>query len=105
MPFWMSSVVIAVLGTAVLGQQAFAPDGATRLVAAMVPPWQEGGFRKAAATGLAVVDLRWRGHVLILDTGGDPAALARLRASGFWLLDATGVRGCGSAAGNPGEAA
>ena len=48
----------------------------------------------AAATGLAVVDLRWRGHVMILDTGDDPTAMSRLREHGYWLMDATGLRGC-----------
>jgi hypothetical protein len=65
-------------------------------VAAVVPPWQAAGMAVAAATGLAVVDLRWGGHVMILDTGGDEAVLARLRGQGFWLLDAGGLRGCGA---------
>ena len=93
MPVWTGAALIAVVGMGALTGMTVAPKEQTQLVAALVPPWAEGGF--AASAGLAVVDIRWHGHVVILDTGGDPAALARLRARGYWLLDATVLRGCG----------
>ena len=96
MPAWTGALVIAVLGIGTLTGLTFAPRDQTRLVAALVPPLAEGGMAAAAATGMAVVDLRWRGHVMILDTGGDATAMARLRRQGYWLMDATGVRGCGA---------
>lgn len=96
MPAWFGALAIAVLGSGVLTAAAFAPGGQVGLVAALVPPWVQGGMAAAAGTGLAVVDLRWGGHVMILDTRGDVAALARLRGQGFWLLDADGLRGCGT---------
>jgi hypothetical protein len=76
--------------------------GAGRVVA-LVPPWQAGGLGRAAATGLAVVDLGLWGHALILDTGGDAAAFARLQGGGFWLLDARETAACaGYQRGQPG---
>jgi hypothetical protein len=95
MPAWTGAAMIGVLGIGALTGLTFGPGAHTRLVAALVPPWQSGGMAAVAAGGLALVDLRWGGHVLILDTGGDRAALAHLRAQGFWVLDATGARGCG----------
>jgi len=92
---WVSAAVISVVGVGALTGLTFAPRQETRLVAAVVPPWAEGGMAAVVTSGLAVVDMRWRGHVLILDTGGDKAALTRLRQQGFWLMDATGLRGCG----------
>jgi hypothetical protein len=76
----------------------FAPSGRSGLVAAVVPPWQEGGLARAAATGLPFVGLGWRGHLLILNTEADADALARLRDDGLWLLDARGFLICGLAA-------
>ena len=96
MPAWFGAAVIGLLGTAVLTVAAFEPAGQVGLVAALVPPWQAGAMAVAAATGLALVDLRWAGYVMILDNGGDAAAMARLRGRGFWLLDASGLRGCGT---------
>ena len=95
MPAWASAAVIATVGVSVLTGMTFAPSGRSGLLAAVVPPWQEGGLVRAAATGLPYIDLRWRGHLLILDTGGDADALARLRAEGLWLLDAAGFLICG----------
>lgn len=95
---WLGSVLIALVGMLVLAVAQYAPRGDSRLVAALVPPWQAGGILRAAGTGLAVVDLHWAGHVIVLDTGGDPAALARLRASGLWLIDAAGAAICGGGA-------
>jgi hypothetical protein len=88
--------LIAVAGVVALTGMGIAPTAGSRQVAVLVPPWQSDGFEQVAATGLAIVDLHWRAHVFILDTGGDPNALTRLRAQGFWLLDATGTAICGT---------
>ncbi len=98
MPAWASAAVISTIGVSVLTGMTFAPTGRSGLVAAVVPPWQEGGLARAAATGLPFVSLGWRGHLMILDTGADAGALARLRADGLWLLDASGFLICGLAA-------
>jgi len=94
MPVWTNAVMIALLGVGVLTHLSFAPHEGTRFVAALVLPWDAGGVQAVVAANLPLIDLRWRGHVMILDTGGDAAVLARLRHQGFWLLDATGARGC-----------
>jgi len=95
MPAWASAAVISTVGVSVLTGMTFAPSGVSGLVAAVVPPWQAGGLARAAATGLPVLDLRWHGHLLILDTGADAEVLARLRDEGLWLLDASGFLICG----------
>ena len=95
MAIWISAAVIPVMGVGALTGLGFAPRADSRLVAAVVPPWPEGGITAVVRTGLAVVDMRWAGHVMILDTGGDTGALHRLRGQGFWLMDASGLRGCG----------
>ncbi|MBC7740027.1 MAG: hypothetical protein H7245_23080 [Candidatus Saccharibacteria bacterium] len=95
MAIWISAAVISVMGVGALTGLGFAPRADSRLVAAVVPPWAEGGITAVVRTGLAVVDMHWAGHVMILDTGGDAAALHRLRGQGFWLMDASGLRGCG----------
>lgn len=63
-------------------------------VAAFVPPWQHGGMARAAALGLPVLDIRWGGHLLLLDPSPQDGALARLRGQGLLLLDASRLRLC-----------
>lgn len=96
MPTFASSLAIAVVGMAGLTVMGHGPTEQSRKLALIVPPWQGDGLALAAATGLAIVDLRWEGHVVILDTGGDPTVLKQLRGQGLWLLDATGARACGA---------
>lgn len=95
MPAWTGAAAIAIIGLTALTRLITAPQDGTRLVAVVVPPWDEGGITAVVDSGLAVVDLRWGGHVMILDTSGDGKVLARLRAWGYWVMDATGLRGCG----------
>lgn len=92
---YASSVLIAGLGVAVLTGLTFGPTPQSRQIAVVIPPWQDDGLERAADTGLAIVDLHWGRHIIILDTGGDPTALDRLQAQGFWLLDANGAGLCG----------
>lgn len=93
MPAWTGAAAIAIIGLTALTRLITAPQDGTRLVAVVVPPWVEGGT--ALSSGVALVDLRWGGRVMILDTGGDGRILARLRLQGYWVMDATGLRGCG----------
>lgn len=92
MPAWTSACLIVFASLWVLAPSAARPGAG--VVVALVPPWQAGGIGRAAATGLAVVDLGLWGHALILDSGGDATALARLRGQGLWLIDAPGAAGC-----------
>jgi len=91
MPAWTSAAVISILGVSTLTGLTFSPSAQTRLVAAFVPPWAEVGV----ASGVAILDMRWRGHLMVLDTGADAALIAGLREQGFWLIDATGFQICG----------
>ncbi len=90
------AAVIAGLGIAVLAGLTFGASAQSQQIALLVPPWANDGVAVAAATGLAIVDLHWQRHIIILDTGGDPNAVARLRAQGLWLLDASGTVFCGT---------
>ena len=89
-----SSLVIAVFGIMGLAALQFGVKPDSSKVAILVPPWQSDGLLRAAATGLAIVDFHWGRHVIILDTGGNPDALAELREMNLWLLDATGALLC-----------
>lgn len=89
-----STVLIALFGIATLTALGFAPTSQARTLAILVPPWRNDGLARAAATGLAIVDLHWRQRVIIIDTGGDPNALAKLREQSLWILGASGAFGC-----------
>lgn len=91
------AVVIAGLGIAGLAGLTFGASAQSRQIALLVPPWADDGVAIAAQTALAIVDLHWQRHIIILDTGGDATAVARLRAQGLWLLDASGTVFCGTA--------
>lgn len=90
MPAWASAAVISILGVSTLTGLTFSPSDQTRFVAAIVPPW--GDF---AVRGVAILDMRWRGHLVVLDTRADAAVIAGLRDQGLWLIDASGVPICG----------
>ncbi len=94
MSTYLAPLSIALCGMATLTVLAFAPDAQSRQIALVIPPWQADGAAGAFSTGLAIVAMHWDQHVIILDTGGDPAALDRLRSQGLWLLDATGSVAC-----------
>lgn len=90
MPVWVSAAVISLLGVSTLTGLTFSLRDQTRFVAAIVPPWADFG-----AGGAAILDMRWRGHLVVLDTGADAAVITRLRDQGLWLIDATGFLICG----------
>jgi hypothetical protein len=95
MTVYASTALIAGLGVAVLTGLTFGPTAQSRQIAVVIPPWQMDGLDRIAATGLPILDLHWHHHIIVLETGGDPAALARLQSQGLWLLDATGAGICG----------
>jgi hypothetical protein len=97
MSAYAAPIFIAVLGVATLTGLTFGPNAQSRQIALLIPPWQMDGLNRAASAGVAIVALHWDQHVIVVDTGGDPSALNRLRNQGLWLLDATGTAFCGSA--------
>lgn len=96
MAAYIGPFMIALLGTVCLTWMSFGPDEQSRQIALLFPPWQTDGFSRALGTGLAIVDIHWQGHVVVVETAGNPTALAALERQGFWLLDATGSITCES---------
>lgn len=80
-----SGVILAVLGLTALAALRLV-DGGAGPVAALVPPWQAGGLARAAALDMPLIDMRWAGHLLVVDPG--PQGRDRLRAQGLWMLRA-----------------
>jgi hypothetical protein len=93
MPVWASAAVISIFGVSTLTGLTFSLSQQTRFVAAIVPPWAAFG-----AGGAAILDMRWRGHLVVLDTRADATVIAGLRGQGLWLMDASGFQICGPTA-------
>jgi hypothetical protein len=85
-----TTITILMLGLGLALAGRFDPAGAGP-VAALVPPWQQGGMARAAALGLPVIDIRWNGRLLVLDASAAPG---RLAGQGLWLMDAAGAGVC-----------
>ncbi len=94
MSSYASSILITIFGIMGLVALQFGVKPDSSRIAILVPPWQGDGLLRAAATGLAIVDFHWGRQVIVLDTGGDPDALAKLQEMNLWLLDATGALLC-----------
>ena len=87
----VSAVAVAGLGLLLLAAERLAPGGPGP-VAALVPPWQAGGMARAATLGLPVLDIRWGGHLIVVDPG--PEGAARLWRAGLVPLSASAVGTC-----------
>jgi hypothetical protein len=88
------TLMMAVFGLIFLVQMLMAVPGASQQVAVIVPPWSMGGMQVAAGLNAPVVDIRWQGHVIILDVSRDPLAVNRLHDAGFFLLKTNIRSGC-----------
>lgn len=93
----MPALVMAVLGLIFLVQMSMAVPGASQQVAVIVPPWAMGGMGLAARLNMPIVDLRWQGHVIILDVSQNPMAVRQLQNAGFFLIETDVQTGCVSA--------
>jgi hypothetical protein len=87
----VSAVAVAGLGLVLLAAERLAPGGPGPM-AALVPPWQTGGMARAAALGLPVLDIRWAGHLIVVDPG--PEGAERLWRAGLVPLSASAVGTC-----------
>lgn len=74
MPSYASSILIAIFGILGLSALQFGVRPDSSRVALLVPPRQGDGLRRAAATGLAIVDFHWAGTLSSLI----PAAIPTL---------------------------
>lgn len=89
-----STLMMATLGLIFMVQMSLAVPDKIRQVAVVLPPWQTGGMALAANLNAPIVDLIWRGHVIILDVSRDPMAVTRLKDAGFYLLETNIRSGC-----------
>jgi hypothetical protein len=90
------TLMMAVFGLIFLVQMLMAVPGASQQVAVIVPPWAMGGMGLAARLNMPIVDLRWQGHVIILDVSKDPMAVSQLQNAGFFLIKTDVQTGCRS---------
>lgn len=88
------SLLVALLGLFFLAQLALAAAPNSTQFGVIVPPWQQGGIQLAAAFNAPIVDLRWDGHLIILDISNDPTAIDRLKGSGLTLISTDITAGC-----------
>lgn len=88
------SVLVAIIGLAFLAQLTFAATPTSKQIGVIVPPWRSGGLIVAAGFAAPIIDLRWGGHLIVLDVSNDPSLIERLHKSGMTLI-ATDIRaGC-----------
>lgn len=90
------TLMMAVFGLIFLVQMLMAVPGASQQVAVIVPPWAMGGMGLAARLNMPIVDLRWQGHVIILDVSKDPMTVSQLQNAGFFLIKTDVQTGCRS---------
>ena len=87
---------MAVLGLIFMVQMSLTVSDKSQQVAVIVPPWELGGMHLAAQFNAPIIDMLWRGHVIILDVSRDPLAVKRLKDSGFYLMKTDIRSGCQS---------
>ena len=87
---------MAVLGLIFMVQMSLTVSDKSQQVAVIVPPWELGGMHLAAQLNAPIIDMLWRGHVIILDVSRDPLAVKRLKDSGFYLMKTDIRSGCQS---------
>lgn len=90
------ALTMAMFGLIFMVQMSLAVSDTSRQVAVIVPPWGQGGMQLAAQFNAPIVDMRWRGHVIILDVSRDPMAVNRLKDAGFYLMETAMRSGCQS---------
>ena len=87
---------MAVLGLIFMVQMSLTVSDKSQQVAVIVPPWELGGMHLATQFNAPIIDMLWRGHVIILDVSRDPLAVKRLKDSGFYLMKTDIRSGCQS---------
>lgn len=96
-----SALAVAGLGLVLLAAERLAPGGPGPMVA-LVPPWQTGGMALAAGLGMPVLDMRWRGRLIVVDPGSGGAA--RLWQAGLVPLAGNAEGTCLTSIDESGEA-
>ncbi len=88
------TLTMAIFGLMFLAQMWLTVSPTSQQVALIVPPWAVGGMAYAAGLNTPIIDMRWQGHVIILDVSHDPSAIERLQNAGFYLLQTNIRSGC-----------
>lgn len=95
----MPAMAVATFGLAALGwlmlttPAAPAPFANTQ-VGIVIAPWSQTGLTTAAQFDLPIIDLRWGGHLVILDVSRSAGARARLRDLGYLFINTSAFSGC-----------
>jgi hypothetical protein len=80
---WRTAILIAVGGLSLLAVEKMAPPANGGPVAVVVPPWRTGGMAFAGPVGLPVIDIAWRGRLVVFETTPNPDALRGLGVLAF----------------------
>ena len=91
---WGPGIGVAAVGLVALTCQIFAATSDATRLAVIIPPWQDGGFARAAGFDMPIIDLRWHGHLVIIDASAAPTAAHDFAAQGLFVLDAARIATC-----------
>jgi hypothetical protein len=85
---------LAALGWLMLTTPAPATSVAAAQIGVVLAPWSQTGITAAARFELPIIDLRWGGHLVVLDVSQSPNASQRLRDFGYFVINTTAASGC-----------
>ncbi len=85
---------LAVLGWLMLTTPAPATSVAAPQIGVVLAPWSQAGITAEARFDLPIIDLRWGGHLVVLDVSQNPNAGQRLRDFGYFVITTTAASGC-----------
>ncbi len=63
-------------------------------VGVIIAPWSQGGMAAAAGFDLPIIDLRWAGHLVVVDVSGAPHARRALQSAGYLVINTDVPSGC-----------
>lgn len=102
---WRGSLaVLPTLGVALFGLSALGwlmltsasaqADGGASQIGIVIPPWSQGGMAVAAGFDLPIIDLRWGGHLVVVDVTAKPNARHMMQAAGYLVINTAVPSGC-----------
>lgn len=85
---------LAALGWLMLTTPAPAASAAPAQIGVVFAPWSQAGITAAARFDLPIIDLRWGGHLVVLDVSHQPNAGQRLHDLGYFIINTSVASGC-----------
>ena len=85
---------LAALGWLMLTTPAPSASAAPAQIGVVLAPWSQAGIAAAAQFDLPIIDLRWGGHLVVLDISQHPNAGQRLRDFGYFVINTSVASGC-----------